>query len=91
MANTKQSKKRTNQSKKKRIYNIAQRSMLKTSIKKFLKILNLKNYNKCLKKFKKTFSIIDKASKKKIIHKNKAARYKKKLSINFKNKNLQNI
>ncbi|WP_339044858.1 30S ribosomal protein S20 [Candidatus Zinderia endosymbiont of Aphrophora alni] len=86
MTNIKQSQKRIKQSKKKRLYNLSKKSILKTSIKKFLKILNLKNSQEILINFKKTFSIIDKTAKKKIIHKNKAARYKKKLSISYKKK-----
>ncbi|WGS66173.1 30S ribosomal protein S20 [Enterobacteriaceae bacterium ET-AT1-13] len=81
MTNIKSSKKRDIQSKKKHKYNSSYKSMLKTYIKKNLSAIYSKNKKKAEKNFIKTQKILDRQVSKKIIHKNKASRYKSILSI----------
>ncbi|OQM34272.1 30S ribosomal protein S20 [bacterium endosymbiont of Pedicinus badii] len=89
MATKKSAKKRSIQSKKRRIFNFSRKSMMKTFIKKTL--LAIKENNKELSQdfLKKTQKILDKLAKKRIIHKNKSSRYKsrimKKINKKFSN------
>ncbi|QJC37604.1 30S ribosomal protein S20 [Enterobacteriaceae endosymbiont of Donacia bicoloricornis] len=79
MANIKSSKKRALKSEKKRKHNINYRSMLRTFIKKVNNAINEKNIELSKKNFKKMQSVIDKQVQKKLIHKNKASRYKSRI------------
>ncbi|QJC33967.1 30S ribosomal protein S20 [Enterobacteriaceae endosymbiont of Donacia cinerea] len=79
MANIKSAKKRILKSEKKRKNNIRYRSMLKTFIKKVNNAIFNKNIKLSKKNFKIMQSIIDKQVQKKLIHKNKASRYKSRL------------
>lgn len=69
--------KKMRQDKKRTILNKAKKSLVKKQIKSFLK-------DKSQESFKKTISLIDKLAKKRVIHKNKAARLKAKLSKQLK-------
>ena len=84
MPNSKQAKKRMLQSEKKRKYNHSNISKMRTIIKKFLKSIEQKNLELSKNNFKMATSVIDKSVNKKLIHKNKAARYKKKLNSKLK-------
>lgn len=79
MANIKSAKKRSKQNKKRRKKNSAQRSSIRTFIKKIHNAINLKKKESAEKLFKNLQKIIDRYSKKRIIHKNKAARHKSNL------------
>ena len=68
--------KRVRQSKKSNLRNRHYKSMMKTAIKSFL---NENDKSKKQKLLKKSISIIDKVSRKGIIHPNKAANYKSNL------------
>ncbi|QJC37191.1 30S ribosomal protein S20 [Enterobacteriaceae endosymbiont of Donacia thalassina] len=79
MANIKSSKKRALKSEKQRQHNINYRSMLRTFIKKVNNAISNKNIELSKNNFKIMQSIIDRQVQKKLIHKNKASRYKSRL------------
>jgi len=91
MANNKSAKKRIEITKRNRLRNRIYKSSVKTLIKRFLVHLNDYKTSKNLEdkeKLKKTlsliYSLIDKATKKNIFHKNKAARKKSQLATQLK-------
>jgi small subunit ribosomal protein S20 len=84
MANTKQAKKRAVQAVKTRGRNMAQRSELRTAIKKVVAAIAKGDKAQAEAVFKESTSTIDSIADKKIIHKNKAARHKSRLSAAIK-------
>ena len=91
MANIKSAKKRIKVSKRNRIQNLYYKTSIKNLIKFFFENLELykstkdPEYIQKLKKLlKRIYSLIDKSVKKKIFHKNKAARKKSKLAKRLK-------
>ena len=91
MANNKSAKKRIEITKRNRLRNRIYKSSVKTLIKRFLVHLNDYKTSKNLEdkeKLKKTlsliYSLIDKATKKNIFHKNKASRKKSQLATQLK-------
>ena len=84
MANTRQAKKRTIQSKKHREHNFSLRSMYRTAIKKVLQAIEDGNKDAALEAFKSAVPTIDKMVTKGIMHKNKAARHKSRLNAAIK-------
>ena len=84
MANTKQAAKRARQAVKTRSRNMAQRSELRTAIKKVTAAVATGDKAKAEAVFKDSVSTIDSIADKKIIHKNKAARHKSRLSAAIK-------
>ena len=76
---TVQAVKRTRQSETRRKRNVSQRSMLRTYIKKVLLAIESKTLDKAREIFKTTQKIIDRSSRKGLIHKNKGARIKSRL------------
>ena len=84
MANTKQAKKRVKQSEEHRQRNASARSMLRTYIKKVIKAIELGNKPDAQAAFKEAVPVIDRMATKGIIHKNKAARHKSRLSAHIK-------
>ncbi len=84
MANTKQAEKRARQSIKQRAHNMSQRSTLRTAIKKVQAAIAAGDKSAAETVFKESASTIDSAANKNIIHKNKAARHKSRLSAAIK-------
>jgi small subunit ribosomal protein S20 len=84
MANTAQAKKRAKQAEKSRVRNAGQRSNLRTFIKKVLAAVKAGDKEKAQAAFKTAQPIIDSAVNKGLIHKNKAARGKSRLSAKVK-------
>lgn len=84
MANTAQAKKRVRQAEARRQKNVAQRSALRTSIKKVVKAIEAKNKEEANIALKVAQPMIDRMATKRIIHKNKAARIKSRLSKHIK-------
>lgn len=84
MANTIKAKKRAIQSEKHRQHNMSLRSMYRTYIKKVEVAVETKNKDQALEAFKNAVPVIDKMVTKGIIHKNKAARHKSRLSSKIK-------
>jgi len=84
MANTKQAAKRARQATKQRAHNMSQRTELRTAIKKVAAAVAAGDVAKAEAVFKSSSSTIDSIADKNIIHKNKAARHKSRLSAAIK-------
>ncbi len=84
MANSAQARKRARQAVKQRTHNISLRSTLRTAIKKVQKAILAGDKTVAQNEFKQSMSVIDNIADKKIIHKNKAARHKSRLSAAIK-------
>ena len=80
MANTAQAKKRARQADVHRARNTAQRSALRTAIKKVSKALEGKDKAGAQQAFREAVAVIDKSAGKGLIHKNNAARHKSRLN-----------
>ncbi|MDC0185842.1 30S ribosomal protein S20 [Gammaproteobacteria bacterium] len=84
MANTSSAKKRVKQSERNRERNIALKNRMRTSVKKVLKATDDGNQTEAVESYKIAKPLIDSLARKGIIHKNKAANQKKKLSKRIK-------
>jgi small subunit ribosomal protein S20 len=84
MANSAQARKRARQAVKQRAHNMSLRSTLRTAIKKVQKAVDAGDKNAAQTMFKESQSIIDSIADKNIIHKNKAARHKSRLTAAIK-------
>ncbi len=84
MANTAQARKRARQSVKVNAHNSALRSTLRTAIKKVLKAVEAGDKAAAMVTYQENVSVIDRIADKKIIHKNKAARHKSRLTAAIK-------
>lgn len=84
MANTAQARKRARQAVKQRAHNASLRSTLRTAIKKILKAIEAGDKTVAQASFQENASVIDRIADKNIIHKNKAARHKSRLSASIK-------
>jgi small subunit ribosomal protein S20 len=84
MANTAQARKRARQAVALNKHNSSLRSMLRTSIKRVRQAIEAGDQAAANEVFKKTSSVIDRVADKNIIHKNKAARHKSRLSAAIK-------
>lgn len=85
MANHKSAEKRVRQNEKRRKINRANRSKLRTQIKKLRAAIALHDKEQGSSLLNPTISLIDKAVNKGIIHKNTAARYKSRLTKHVSN------
>ncbi len=85
LANTSQARKRARQNETRRLHNASQRSMVRTYIKRVDDAIEKdKSKSAADTAFKAAVSVIDRAANKGIIHKNKAARHKSRLSARIK-------
>lgn len=84
MANSKSAWKRVRQNQKHRDHNMSLRSMMRTSLKKVLKLVVLGDKDKAKEAFKAAEKTLDSFANKGLIHKNKAARQKSRLSAKIK-------
>ena len=80
MANSPQAKKRAIQNEKARKHNASLRSMTRTHIKKVLAAVATGNPEAATAAYTRAVPVIDRLANKGIIHKNKAARHKSRLS-----------
>ena len=80
MANTAQSKKRARQADQHREHNAAQRSEMRTFVKKVVKAIAAGDKAEAEAAYKQAVPAVDKMVSKGIIHKNKAARHKSRLN-----------
>jgi len=80
VANTAQAKKRARQAEAHRARNTAQRSALRTAIKKVQKALESKDKAAAQLAFREACAAIDRSAGKGLIHKNNAARHKSHLN-----------
>ncbi len=84
MANIKSAKKRAKQAVVRNQRNTGQRSMLRTSVKKVLKALEANDADGAKAAFAVAQPILDRFSSRGLIHKNKAARHKSRLTARIK-------
>lgn len=80
MANTASARKRARQSEKRRQHNASLRSELRTAIKKVTKAIAAGNKPEAETILRASTAVIDRIADKNIIHKNKAARHKSRLT-----------
>jgi len=80
MANSAQARKRARQNSDQRDLNMSLRSTLRTAIKKVRKAIDAGDKAAAQAEFKTSMSVMDSIADKKIVHKNKAARHKSRLS-----------
>jgi small subunit ribosomal protein S20 len=85
LANTAQAKKRVRQSEKHYEHNASLRSKVRTYIKKVVNAIKAGDKNNAQAAYKEAVPVIDSVADKGIIHKNKAARHKSRLSAHIKN------
>ena len=84
MANSPQARKRARQNTVRRVRNHAQASSMRTIIKKFVKAINAKDSETAKSAYQQATSEIDKAAKKNLHSKNRAARLKSRLNNRLK-------
>jgi small subunit ribosomal protein S20 len=77
LANTKSAEKRIRQERKRRLHNRAQRSRMKTAIKKVMGAQDAASAQEALKE---TSALLDRFATRRLIHPNKAARKKSQLA-----------
>lgn len=85
MANSAQAKKRVRQAEKRRQHNASMRSRMRTFIRKVLKAIDAGDKVQAEAAFKAAVPVIDRTARKGIIHPNKAARHKSRLSQHIRN------
>ena len=84
MANIKSAKKRAKQAVVRNARNASQRSMLRTSVKKVIKALAANDADAAQAAFNVAQPVLDRLSARGLIHKNKAARHKSRLTARIK-------
>ena len=84
MANTAQARKRARQSLERNAHNAAQRSEMRTALKKVRKAITAGDKAAAEAQLRASQSIIDAIADKKIFHKNTASRYKSRLAAAIK-------
>ena len=84
MANIRSAKKRARQAAVARIQNTAQRSMFRTLIRNVIKAIEAKDKSKAEAAYKDMVPVLDRYAAKGMIHKNKAARHKSRLTERIK-------
>ncbi|MEQ8857683.1 MAG: 30S ribosomal protein S20 [Pseudomonadales bacterium] len=80
MANTAQARKRARQAEKRRAQNASQRSMVRTYIKRVQAAVGSADHDAARTALAAAVPVIDRMADKGIMHKNKAARHKSRLS-----------
>ncbi|MDA9832905.1 30S ribosomal protein S20 [Gammaproteobacteria bacterium] len=84
MANSPQSRKRARQAVKKRLQNMSTRSMMRTELKKITALIELKDKGAAQTQLVVVTKVLDRLASKGLIHKNKAARHKSRLTHHIK-------
>ena len=80
MANTKSAEKAARQAQKHRARNVALRSRMRTAVRSVTAAIAAKNKEAAVTTYKEAVPVIDALVNKQIIHRNKAARHKSRLS-----------
>jgi small subunit ribosomal protein S20 len=80
LANTKSAEKRARQAVKRRELNVAQRSQVRSAIKKAVTAVKTGDKDQAVAALKAATPVIDAMARKGIIHRNKAARHKSRLA-----------
>jgi len=84
MANTAQSRKRARQSEKRRQHNAALRTTFRSAVKKVQKAITAGDKAGAARLLGAATSALDRIADKRVIHKNKAARHKRRLAAEIK-------
>ena len=84
MANTKSAEKRARQAVASRARNVAQRSKARSAVRKVVEAINAGKKTEAAAALKAAAPVIDSMARKGIIHRNKAARHKSRLSAQIK-------
>ena len=84
MPNIQSAKKRNRQSVKRRAHNMALRSRARTAMKRVLAAIQKGDHTEAMRIFSVMQSILDKAAKVGIFHRNKVARHKSRLNLKIK-------
>ena len=84
MANIKSAKKRAKQTIVRNERNVAQRSQLRTAVKKVIKALDANDATAAAEAFATAQPLLDRFAARGLIHKNKAARHKSRLTARIK-------
>ena len=84
MANIQSAKKRARQAIKNRAHNMSMRSMMRTMVKKVNAAIDATDKEAATEAFKNAERVLDNFARKGLIHKNKAARHKSRLSAKIK-------
>ena len=84
MANTKQAAKRARQAVKHRAHNMSARSKMRTHLKRALKSAAGSDVEKAQADYRAAASSVDSMVNKKLVHRNKAARHKRRLNARLK-------
>jgi small subunit ribosomal protein S20 len=84
LANIQSAKKRARQSLKRRLHNASIRSLMRTQVKKVVTALDNKDRAAASSTYQQAVPIIDRMVRKRLIHKNKAARHKSRLNAQIK-------
>ena len=84
MANIQSAKKRARQAEVRNMRNASQRSMLRSSIRKVLKAIEAKDKAGAEAAWKDAEPVLDRYASRGLIHKNKAARHKSRLTAHIK-------
>ncbi len=84
MANSPQARKRARQNLKHRARNMSERAAVRTHIKKFYKALEASDLEAAQENFRTACAKIDRSARKKLQHKNKAARLKSRMNAKLK-------
>jgi small subunit ribosomal protein S20 len=84
MANTAQSRKRARQAEKRREHNAALRTAFRSAVKKVRKAIAAGDKSAAAQAFRGATSALDRIADKHVIHKNKAARHKRRLAAELK-------
>ncbi len=84
MANSRQARKRARQAEKRRQHNVGLRSMMRTAIKKVRAAIDGGEKETAKQAFQQMEKVVDRFANKGLIHDNKAARYKSRLSAQIK-------
>ncbi len=81
MANSASANKRIRQNERRRLRNKAEKTRLRTQLKKFVKALEAGNSDEAGTEFRKATVLLDRASRRGVIHGNQAARRKSRMQI----------
>ena len=83
MANSAQARKRARQAETRRAHNASRRGMMRTYLKKVVKAIEAGDKEQAQEAYKKAMPVIDRMATNGMIHKNKAARHKSRLSAHI--------
>jgi small subunit ribosomal protein S20 len=84
LANSAQARKRAKQADKRHLQNQAQRSQMRTYVKKVVKVIAGGNKEEAVAAYKEAVPVLDSSVNKGLIHRNKAARHKSRLNAQIK-------